>query len=276
MGFIAFWGTSNMRQLDVFARVSSGRYKTEPYHTVDHSCCILGNNLSTAESYISNLADIRIASYPGLNLGKLSSKQCYAGPYGGKKVEEYLEKVCQDPDFSGSMAFIMLGNDEEFLLSSNNPDFLVKKYLEKMGNFFARIPYFHRVRLALISTVLHRQSDFQKRNKQLLINKNGFNASFLRNANNANFNLTVNNRFVPYKVVDMGEFLPPHDMKDAKYYCCEEVLRNGSRLKSVHIKAEYMEKYLTMVKAKHVQYCKARRRQSSMDMFTKFCRIDVS
>lgn len=297
MGYIAIAGTSNTRQFDVHARIvrevpartrgpgetvnrkrvrpgKGGKTRAPvPLHTTAHKDCNVGKNINDAAENIRKIADIRVASYPGLDLDNITDKICYAGPYADKTVKQYLETICLDSQFSGTLAFIFLCNDEKFLKrqaqkEESSEREAVQKYLEFLGNFFASVRNFHKVKFVLISTALHRKNDFTPQNKNFLDFKKRFNSCFVKKQAKKSYELCVNGRYVPYQVLDMSQFLPPDEMSSDKYYCGQERYK-------VHIKAEYMEKVLVEIKNLHLKRYKNLRRGSKFDLFRLFCQINI-
>ena len=161
MGFIALWGTSNTRQFSRYGTYwDKWSRKHQPYHTDDHQCCIIGGNLEKAEEKIASIADIRVASYPGLSLENLHKKRCQAGPFKGNKVRDFVQSVCGQEDFNGTMAILMLCNDEELLNQHDDQALAIKEYFQCFSDEFRRTENFDRVKFIFLNTMMYRQADF--------------------------------------------------------------------------------------------------------------------
>lgn len=228
MPYLGACGSSQARGLDVFARKNSP-IGPVPYHRYDHTDCLFGGDLDRAAENIRKIAEVRVASFPGLDIPRLYRKVCYAGPYMGMTLPGFLETICADPEFIGTLAMILLGNDEEWFRNQTSATLAVKNYLSILGNLFSTVPNFQRVKLFLVTTVLHRKSDFCRNNAWLLRKKQNFNSHFLESQTQEGYELSVNGRVVPYKVIDMGEFLPFETMHLNTVYCAEEHKKYISR-----------------------------------------------
>jgi hypothetical protein len=270
MRFVGVFTTSNGRQFDKYARINHrGTY--DIYHTPLHTCCCLGEDIEKVEEYANNILNIKIASFPGLKLSNINSKVCYAGPYENLTVAGYLSQICGEDDFSGTLASVMLCNDDKHINGQENAQVKVKLYLKKLEDLFKNVTGFSNVKYIILNTALHRQSDFHWKFNSYLEKKKRFNCSLVENANTRGFKLIVGGRIIPYSVVNMGDFMPVNDMRDQKYYCKNE--KPGAK---IHIRGIYMEKYLLEVRRLHQIFANKGRRRAIRDPFFMLSKIDIS
>lgn len=243
--YIALAGTSNSRQMDPYG-VKQGR----PFHTSQHTCCILGGDhrKQQAFSYINSIASIKVASYPGLSMDNWHNKKCQDGEFKGLSLRDFIGQVCQDPNFSGILALLLLCNDEKFFKTPvSDASVAVEIYLEKLVQYLKDIKSLGAIKHIILNTALFRQSDFKgyDRNVVYRIHKMEFNSALGKRSPGS---LKLKNCIIPFTVIDMNAILPEKRMDHPMYYCKDEVYRKASFMECVHIRATYMEQYLKQVK----------------------------
>ena len=268
MKFTAVYTTSNGRPLDQYG--SSRRY-----HTVKHTCCAMGGDINGIEEYVNNILTIKIATYPGLNLNNLKTKVCLAGPNRGLTVKEFIQKCCTDNDFSGTLASMMLCNDSELIAKNWSAEVKVKEYLENLGNFYESITGFEKVNFIVMTTALHRQADFNS--PSYLAKKRQFNRCPAQSHQKGEFTIRVKDRYLPFSVIDMDEFLPVENMSYNDVYCRGRWEHQGNK---IHIRGPYLEGYMKSLKRLHSKMCEKNRRKASANKtknpFYLMCRIDMT
>lgn len=244
--YIALGGTSNARQLD-----PHGFKQGRPYHTSGHRCCILGGNtgIRQAFSYINSISEVKVASYPGLSMDNWESKKCPcpAGDFYNLTLLDFVSRVCADPNFSGTLALLLLCNDEAFFYKMERAEEAVLQYFAKLQAYLGRAEGTVNLKHLILNTVLFRQSDFKKGSEALRSKKSRFNRALVLNQSSPEYHIMINHRMIPYTVVDMNSFLPEALMDRSEYYCKDEVYNSAGRLKCIHIRAPYMEQYLRSV-----------------------------
>ena len=257
--YVALVGTSNTRQFDGFGSInikSKGKYVPQPYHTVDHQCCLVGGHTGDAVKYRNNIVNLKVASYPGLSLENWTRKRVLAGPHEGQTMCKFISHVCQDSQFSGTLAMFLLCNDSAFFMDHEEPTAAVRKYLDRIEGFLGVIEGIGAVEFLILNTALMRQSDFL--DDSLYHRKATFNRCFVDNQHKLGFKICINGNNLPYTVIDTNTFLPEKELNQAKFYCQKEVNSKYRHHNCVHIRASYMEQYLHEIKSAKGAFFKSR------------------
>ena len=295
MKFVGVFTTSNGRPIDKHASIKHQNIPV-PYHTWRHRACLLKRDYQNLQQNLDDILNLKIASFPGLSLRNITSKTCYAGPYANLTVAAYLSTICVEQEFSGTLAGIMLCNDSDHIGENKCAEIKIRSYFEKLQAVFENVTGFDNVKLIILSTALYRQSDFYGP-VDYLERKKQFNKLLVEKSYREDAKLTVGGRNIPYAVVDMRKYLPENQIHKDKFYCLSE----GNQRK-IHIRGEYIERYLEDVKnihqkfcdleqqkileqelerqkclkQEHQKYCYKGRRKTSRNPFFMFCKIDIS
>lgn len=273
MEYLGLLGTSNFRQLDKEGRINRKNVGILPYHTPDHLCCLVGNDLENFEAYVRQIANIRVASFPGLNLNNWKTKTCYAGPFKNLTPQRAIENIITPPEFSGTFTILMLGNDAEFLGKPEKPEVLVKDYLKLLSLFLSSIPHISRIKLLILPTVPYRQSDFLDHNWRLLQNKTAFNQCLVKNCDSPGFRLQIASKFLRYTMLNLDNIIPRELASRNQFYCPREV-QPGRFYEGVHIKGLYMEHFLKTIKKIH-EGINNKRKVKPQNPFYYMCKIEI-
>ena len=180
-----------------------------------------------------------MASIPGLSMLNWKRKACKDGDYKGLTLKGFVSKVCQDADFSGILALLLLCNDDV--------PHSVSSYINALSDYLGDVQGLGNIKHILLNTALFRQSDFVG-NFPVCETKAAFNSALVSSSPGC---ILFGKLTVPYSVIDLGDFLEEKLLKGTVYYCPQEVRKKAARRECVHIRAEYMEPYLRLVKKRY-------------------------